>query len=167
MNYYRVLFSFFVLISCSHDPDQVKEIDTRLISAGSVGKNEIGVDKNNRMLVQTQKELDNELRSAIWLNSQTLFELKYLLSRLSSCFIEKKESLTSSDFPVLDLSVIEEIENKEEKEELGLNSKGEYKLITKEGYTAKLKAERVLKKKLVSLKRKVKNQLLRCEYLNN
>ena len=165
MTYFYLLGLLIVSISCIHDPDQVKEIDTTLINAGNVGKQEIGVDKNNRMLVQTQKELDEELRSAVWFNSQILFEVKYLLSRLRSCFARKRDSISPGAFDKIDLSVIKQIQNKRDSEEVGLNSNGQYRLISKEGYTKRLDFERGTMKKLVLLKEEVKNQLVRCDYL--
>lgn len=169
MNYYKVLLCFFATMACSHDPDQVKEIDTNIIHAGSAGQSEIGVNKKNKMLIQTQKELDDELRNAIWLNSQRIFEIKYLNSRLQSCRIQKREKMTEELFPAISLSLIDEVENGDEgeNEELGINSKGEYKLVTKESYTKRLNSERNLKKQLGVLKQKIKTQLTECEYLDD
>lgn len=159
-----LLIKALLFFSCAHDPDEVKEIDTRLTEAGTVGKRQIGVDANNRMIVQTQKELDDELRSAVWFNSQMLFEVRYLLFRLKSCFAQKKDQIVSGDFETLDIAVVHEAETKTDKEDLGINSDGQFRLVTKEGYTKRLAYERDQKKRLVLLKEQVNDQLQRCEY---
>ena len=87
MNYFKMLAFVLVFHSCYHDPDLVKDIDTSLTETTSASGAQIGIDSDNRMVVQIQKELDEELRAVVWLNSQMLFEVKYLISRLKSCLV--------------------------------------------------------------------------------
>ena len=165
MSYFRMLFCFLACGSCFHDPDFVRDVDTSLTDTGSAGGAQVGIDSENRMVVQIQKELDEELRSVLWLNSQMLFEVKYLISRLKSCLVrygkreEFKHKLAS-----LDLSSVKEMELREREEEIGRNSDGEVKLISKEGYTQRLKEERSARKNLILLKETLNDELRQCEY---
>ena len=102
-----MLFSWFFLFwSCSHDPDRAVQINTNIISLGQIGETEVGIEEE-KAVVLTQKELDEELRNLVWLNSQTVFEINNSYPNLRMCLQKKKKSLKDESFPALDTNCLE------------------------------------------------------------
>ena len=104
---------------------------------GTVGQVEVGID-NNRAVILTQKDLDSELRELIWSTSQLVFEIKNSITPLKLCLYENKEHVTEKNFPILDFKLVDKYEEDNNKlGVIGMNSDGNYKLISKESYISK------------------------------
>jgi len=118
-------------------------------------------------VVLTQKELDEELRNLVWLNSQTVFEINNSYPNLRMCLQKKKKSLKDESFPALDTNCLELFEKEQNNSGVvAINSDGKYRLVKKESFMEKLKQQKNLRKDLVSLKKSVKEQLILCNEIN-
>ena len=162
-----ILLGSLALFSCQHDPDEVTQIETTVTSLGSVGQAEVGIQDNKAVII-TQRELDDELRDLVWLNTQTVFELKNTAPRLKVCLKLRQDLVDSGRFSVLDYASLEEFENNQDAfGVVAQNSEGEYRLIKKEGFVSKVKKQKELRRSLLKLQRAVQQQLALCDHENH
>lgn len=145
MKFFYSLLSLYLFSSCSHKVSVQNNLRSECQSAEcqtAVSPEEV------KPLAATQVKGSDELRSAIWLNAQMIFEVQYLMSRLGNCLHEHERHIKEGDFPAADTSCFEEYQGKKEQAE-----------------EARLEFEKARHEKLLMVKQSVKSQLLRCEYL--
>ncbi len=148
MKFFRIFLPVCFIVSCTHHVT----VDNSLSTQPEVKSDKSSEkDKSCKQIENPEKfekEENDELSNAVWLNSQMIFEVEYLMSRLQHCFLERKKYIQPGDFTSINQTPMENHEKRD-----------------KDSLEKKLELEKSRHEKLIVIKQEVKSQLLRCEYL--
>lgn len=148
--------------SCTNDK-VVKEIDSSLEIKGSVAGSSLGLNKNNEAILQSSTDADDELRGQVWENHDRENTLKFEYHMLKWCRQDIADTRLGGSGEVANMPEIDQMKTAIElKEEFGIEN-GELKVVKKEHYVDRLKAERKYAHALKDMIRKVKKSRETCE----
>jgi|GEM_PF-6770090 len=148
MKFFRIFLPLCFIFSCTHPLTLENSLHPQ-----SEEKNDDTFEKDKSCKKienpkKFEKKENDELSNAVWLNSQMIFEVEYLMSRLQQCFLERKKYIQPGDFTSINQTPMETTETSKE-----------------DSLEKKLELEKSRHEKLIVIKQEVKSQLLRCEYL--
>lgn len=148
MKFFRIFLPVCLIFSCTHRVTLENSLNSQ-----SEEKNDDTFEKDKSCKKienpkKFEKKENDELSNAVWLNSQMIFEVEYLMSRLQQCFLERKKYIQPGDFTSINQTPMETPETSKE-----------------DSLEKKLELEKSRHEKLIVIKQEVKSQLLRCEYL--
>ena len=148
MKFLRLILLVCFVFSCTHRVTVESNLTTQ-----PEGQSDQSFEKDKSLgktenQEKFEKKENEELSNAVWLNTQMIFELEYLMSRLQHCFLERKKNIHSEDFTPINTTPMENLGTGKEN-----NSQKQLEL------------EKSRHEKLIVIKQEVKSQLLRCEYL--
>ena len=148
MKFFRIFLPVCFMFSCTHRVTVDNNLSTQPEVQSEKSFEKDKSCKKTKNQEEFGKKENDELSNAVWLNSQMIFEVEYLMSRLQHCFLERKKYIQPGDFTSINQTPMENHEK-----------------IKKDSLEKKLELEKSRHEKLIVIKQEVKSQLLRCEYL--
>lgn len=136
-------YLFLSLTACTTPEPKIKQLDTQLDVKGNVDGNKIGISKDQDMVMQEETDADQELKTQLYVNNKLEEDLAYERFQVQRCRDDLADPrLGGQGFASSVPSVKEEDEGDEANENIGLNEAGEYKVVKRQAFVHKLKAER-------------------------
>ena len=150
--------------ACTHNKNEVKEIDTTIDAKGSVDGGTVGIDKKGEAIIQNEASAQDELRRQQWANSQLEADLGNQHFELRRCRRDLADPrLGGSGEP----TSIPDVDNMKDttatREEFGLDAGGALKVVKREYFLERLEKERKYETTLRSMAKLVKDHLEKCQ----
>lgn len=133
-----------VLLSSCATRYEVKEVKTQLEVKDSIDGKKIGLNSKKEVVVQSETNASDELRSQQWANSRLQDELKYQYDDLKQCREDLADPRLGGTGELNDLPEVASLQLVEAKEEFGMTGEGSLKIVKKEYFLDRLEAERKL-----------------------
>jgi hypothetical protein len=128
---------------CSSNPNKAKDLDTKLDTKGAIGGEQIGLNDNKEVVIQKQANTDAELRELGWKEYDLEQKIHSDHELLTQCREELADPRLGGSGNMTEIPEIDTMKTPAQaKEELGITENGQLKLVKKEFYMERLKAER-------------------------
>ena len=142
---------------------EAQEIDTALEVKGQTHDKKLGLNDDRQIILQKEERADRELDTQQMVNIRLQDELGNYLAELQYC----RETLANPEFggsgDVKDLPAIDNMRDPVEvRESIGITDEGDLKVVKKEFFAERLKAEREFDKALRKMTRLAKSHLRSC-----
>jgi hypothetical protein len=158
------LFVTMLAANACSSSEEVKEIDTKLESKGSVDGKQIGINEDDEAIIQENTNADDELRSLQWANSRLLEQLETDHHELKRCREDLADPRLGGSGEVRDLPEIDNMKPVTEvKEEFGKDADGNLKVVKRESFVKAVAAEKKYQKTLKSMQQTVEKNRVECE----
>jgi len=150
---------------CASNPNVVKYIDTDIQTKGQVDNKTIGINGSNEVIIQEEVAADAELQRLDFENSNLYDKTKSLVRNITICRTDLADTRLggSGELP-MERSFDVEPTIEKYKEEIGLDSTGNLKVVKKSYYIEKRNAEKRLNEKLTYLFKKISRQVDECQW---
>ena len=163
---YKVFIVSLILglyqIQCASD-NEVKEIDTSLEVKGKTSEGEIGINDDGEAIIQEKTAADDELRRQQWVNNRLEESLATEHYELKRCRDDLADPRLGGDGSVREIPEIDKMKSPENiKEEFGTDEKGELKVVRRQDFKEKLKAEQKYEKTLRDMVKLVASHRAEC-----
>jgi len=157
------LFTLVLFVSCSN-PNKAKDIDPTIDQKGSYQGNKIGLNEDKEVVVQSEKDADQELRETGWKVYDHEQKLKTDHEGLTRCREELADPRLGGSGTMAEIPEIDDMkETNEIREEMGITPKGELKIVKKEMYKEKLDATRKYREKLEAMSKVISKHKTTCD----
>ncbi len=157
-----VMYGF--LAGCTHNPHEVKSIDTSLEKTQQTEDGSIGVDKDGDAVIQSKKSAKDELSKQEWVNSRLSDDLENEHHSLKTCRNDLADPRLGGNGRPREIPEIDNMkETAEVREKFGLAEDGSLKVIKREYFLDRLKRERKYEKSLRTMIKMVKKHTEECK----
>lgn len=161
--YFGLILLFSMSNGCTSDYE-VKEVDTKLEVKDSIDGSKVGINENDEVVVQTETDASDELRTQKWVNSRLEDDLNHDYAELEQCREDLADPRLGGTGSVTDIPEIDNLKGMSEvKEEFGLTEDGSLKVVKKEYFLDLLKKERKYEKTLRSMTKVIKKHKESCQ----
>ena len=155
-----------MMISCTSNEHEVKNIDTTLESTQKTEDGQIGIDKEGDAVMQSKKTAQEELRQQEWVNSRLEDDLENDHHALKTCRNDQADPRLGGNGRPRDIPEIDDMkETSDVKEQFGLDEKGKMQVVKREYYLDRLKRERKYEKSLRKMIKIVKKNREECQMI--
>ena len=154
-----------VLTSCaSSNPNQVKEIDSRIESKGNVGDHKVGLNDKKEIILQKETSAEDEMRVQQAVNLKIQDELNRERHLLKTCRVDMTDPRLGGDGRMPEIPDVDNLKDENEvREEFGLDKDGSIKFVKREQYLERLNAERKYEKSLRKMAKLFVSHREECE----
>ena len=73
-----------IVFSCTHDND-LKTVDTELKKTGTVGNADVGFNKDDQVIIQSEEKATDQLESMVWHNNELEAQVERLQHEIMTC----------------------------------------------------------------------------------
>ena len=160
-NLFNVLLVILVITNCASSP---KEVTTDLEVKGQFGESSVGINKDNKIIVQEKTRGDDELRSLTWANNDLETAVNHERQELEDCRLYLADSRLGgggsdehNDLPTL------ANQSSDTTEEVGLDERGDLIILKEEDFNKRLQNERRRRNSLQKEVKLVKKYTQKCK----
>lgn len=144
---------------------KVEKIETGITPKGQVGSKTLGLNSSNELILQEEQTAADELRIQEAVNMHLLQGYEQDAFDLKRCRTEVSDPRLGGSGVIPPIDEIDSMKTPETvKEEIGLTSDGEVKIVRKSYFTDKLKLERSYERSLRKMISVVSRHKEECEY---
>jgi hypothetical protein len=144
---------------------KVEKIDASITPKGQIGSKTLGLNGNNELILQEEQTAADELRIQEAVNMHLLMGYEQDAFDLKRCRTEVSDPRLGGSGVIPPIDEIDSMKTPETvKEEIGLTSDGEVKIVRKSYFTDKLKLERSYERSLRKMISVVSRHKEECEY---
>lgn len=150
------------LLGCSSN--KVKDTNTELTKDSRYGESRIGVDKDDRVIIQQEQRLESELRKVAWDNYDKLQEIESRHNLLHRCRAEIADPRLGGSGEMVEIPELDTLNTVEQwREEIAINQDGQLRVVKREDYKDRLQNEREYNQQLRDQLKLVRKHLKKCE----
>lgn len=158
-----LLFMLLFVIGCASDYE-AKEIDTKLEVKDTIDGSKVGLNDDDEVVIQTETDAADELRTQKWVNSKLEDELRHIYAELQQCREDLADPRLGGDGTLQEIPEIDTLKDVSDvKEEFGITEDGSLKIVKREYFTDHLKRERKYEKTLKSMTKVVNKHNESCQ----
>ena len=141
--FYAAFCAVLILSGCSSNPNKAKDLDTKVDAKGAYHGEVIGLNDNKEVVIEKQQNADAELRELGWKQYDLEQKIHTDHESLTRCREELADPRLGGSGNMTEIPEIDTMKTVSQvKEELGITENGSLKLVKKEMYLDRLKAER-------------------------
>lgn len=146
------------------NPNEAKEIESKLETKGSVGDNKIGLNEKKEVILQRETTADDELRVQQAVNSKIQDDLNRERFLLKSCRLDVSDPRLGGEGRMPEIPEVDQLKDENEvREEFGLDGDGQIKFVKREQFLERLKSERKFEKSLKQMVKVLTSHREECE----
>jgi len=160
-----VTAALFLMLACSTNRHEVKNLETNLETKGQVGDRTVGITSDNELILQEERTAADELRIQESINEQLLGSYETERFELKRCRVDISDPRLGGNGVIPPISEIDRMKAPETvREEIGLAEDGQVKVVKKSYYKDKLQLERAYQKSLAKMIDITARHKEECEY---
>ena len=157
------LLATFGLSFCSHDEYVMRRIDTDLHRDSALGREDIGTDRDKRLIIQEELSLKENLEEQQWRNESLETELRSLFTKLEDCHTYLIDPRLGGNSESFDLPKMDLASSRSKREEIGYDHSGKYKVVRKEYYLDRIRDEETKERQIGKMTETLKSTYKRCK----
>lgn len=160
------LFSGLALqLGCfASNPNEAKEIETKIEPKGSVGDSKIGLNDKKEVIMQRETSAEDELRVQQAVNLKIQDDLNRERFLLKACRMDMSDPRLGGEGRMPEIPEVDQLKDENEvREEFGLDADGQIKFVKREQFLERLKAERKYEKSLRQMLKLISSHREECE----
>jgi hypothetical protein len=162
--FFAKLVAVLLLIGCTTTQNKPEALDTKMQVKGSVDKEKVGLNQEGEVILQSEVDASDELRTQQWLNHRHEDDIKREYLELKQCRTDLADPRLGGKGSVDQIPQIDDLKSTDEiKEKFGIDDDGNLKLVKKEYFLERLNRERKYEKTLVSMKKVVTDYNESCQ----
>ena len=151
------------MLGCSHK-GQIKEVNDQIDVRGKLGDKDIGIDENDKAVIQESIAVEDELRTMTWKNYEADRKLKSEREQLTTCRTDLADPRLGGNKQIEAVPAIEVTENQGKVDEkMGVASNGQIKLVKRTMLEEKLENQKQYNESLNGLLTTVSQSRENCE----
>ncbi len=161
-----VLVSVVLLtdFSCATNPNVVKSIDTKMDVKGNVGSSKLGLNDKNEVIVQEERQAQDELLIQESVNMRLQDEVDHYEGELRECLKYRADSRLGGNGEMPEIPDVSNLKPDEDtQEEFGSTDDGSLKVVRKSFFVSRLKNARIYEKSMRSITKVLKKQNEACQ----
>lgn len=159
---FTVLAAAMALTGCSSN--KVKNTNTELTKDSQYRDGRIGIDKDDRVIIQEEQRLENELRKIAWDNYGKLQDIESRHNLLHRCRADIADPRLGGSGEMVEIPELDTLNSVEQwREEIAINQDGQLRVVKREDYKQRLENERKYNDQLRSQLKIVRKHLRKCE----
>jgi len=146
--------SVLFLVACSTTNNKAEDLELDLDLKGSVDGKKIGIDDDGDVIIQSETDASDELRTQTWVNSKLEDDISREYIDLKRCREDLADPRLGGSGEVTKIPEVDNLKSANEvKEKFGIDEDGNLKVVKKEYFMEKLRKERKYEKSLKNMKK--------------
>ncbi|NDC22635.1 MAG: hypothetical protein EB078_10230 [Proteobacteria bacterium] len=139
----RLILLSLIISACSSNHYKVRQVDNAITVYGNIDDEKIGVDNDRQVIIQKERTAEAELKIQDIENSDNERRLELLYQELFQCRKDVADTRLGGNGKPVEIPEVDNMKSASEvKEQIGLTSTDELKVVKREFYLDRLKAAR-------------------------
>ncbi len=148
------LLNLLLMAGCATSEHEAKKLDTKLDAKGSTENGRVGIDDDGKVVIQSEIDAAEELRTQQWVNNKLESDIKQQYAELKRCRLDMSDPRLGGDGSIATLPEVDNMKSMiDVKEQFGIAEDDDLKLVKREFFLDRLKKERKYGKSLKNMKR--------------
>lgn len=155
---------FLAISACASNPNEMKDIDTKLEVKGKVGDSKLGVNDKNEAIIQQERQAQDELLIQDSVNMRLQDDANHVEGELKECLKYLADQRLGGNGVLPEVPDVSSLRNDDNsQEDIGTAEDGSLKVVKKTGFVDRLQNARSYEKSLRAITKVIKRQNEECQ----